>query len=156
MGVESWLSGWEGPGGVPVLLECCSMWMPAVGSGVSSKFWENPTAKARVRCSPSPRSSADRLRELLLWSTWKRQPYRIKITGKKETMPSGSSGESWRPGWHYLRQAVYSSFPTHSWDVSNHNCEWHPAGPFWDQVPLYKCSILGLEAAELLLTSIET
>lgn len=75
---------------------------------------------------------------------------------EKETMPSGSSGESWRPCWHYLRQAVHSSFLTHSWDISNHNCEWHPAGPFWDQVPLYKCPILCLEAAELPLTSTET
>lgn len=28
--------------------------------------------------------------------------------------------------------------------------------PFWDQVPLYKCPILCLEAAELQLKSVET
>lgn len=58
-------------------------WMPTLESRDSSKSREHPTAKIRVRCSPFPRSFAARLRELLLWSTWKRQPYRIKTTGKK-------------------------------------------------------------------------
>lgn len=82
--------------------------------------------------------------ELLPLNVWKRRPYRIKITGKKRQYHLATSeraGARAGTGWG----AAHS----HSWDISNHNCEWHPAVPFWDQVPPWMCPLLCLQAAEL-------
>lgn len=77
---------------------------------------------------------SDWARELLLVSAWKRRPYRINITGKRRQCHLAVSE---RAGDHagIIWGRLHSSFPTHSWDISNHNCEWRPAAPSWDRVP---------------------
>lgn len=122
----------------------------STGYRVGSKSSENPTAKIGVRCSPHPGPLQPAwVNELLLRSTGK-TTLSNQNPWEQRTMPSGSFWESQRPCWHCRPgRAAHSPFPTHSWAISNHNCEWHPAAPFWDRVPLKELPVLCLEAAEL-------
>lgn len=80
MGMEIGLSGWEGPEWRPCAVGSAAVgyWMPALGSGVSSKPERIPQQRFKSDVPPLPGPLQPD------WgSTWKRQPYRIKITGKK-------------------------------------------------------------------------
>lgn len=123
MGVGTWMSGCRVAG----------WWHWGMGStanpeGIPQKGFVWGSAPFPAPLQP------EGTKELLLLSAWKRRPYRIKITGKRRQCHLAASE---RAGDHagIIWGRLHSSFPTHSWDISNHNCEWHPAAPFWDRVP---------------------